>query len=331
VDLFLAKKVLAAFVLPPTGPLLVAIIGLLLLNRRPAWGRALAWLGVLTLAALSLPVVSHALLRFVEQSPPLDLSQARDSQAIVILGGGVRRAAPEYGGDTLGRLTLERVRYGALLARRTKLPVLVTGGAVHGGTAEAVLMKNALEEEYGVEVAWTEPLSRNTETNAQHSAALLLPAGIRRVLLVGHGFDMRRATAEFASAGLQAIPAPTVMAAGSFGFDHPIELLPSMSALQTSYYALYELLAEAVRRLSAIRPFGLGSAFEERRRLVQVADQARKGNGSIQRKRYDMLPLLGVAEPHLEPSLFIEGGEAQHRLGFEPRLRTFGHDRALSG
>jgi uncharacterized SAM-binding protein YcdF (DUF218 family) len=247
-DLFVAKKALAALVLPPTGPLLLAAIGLLLLTRRPGWGRTLAWIGVLMLAALSLPVVSHALLRLVDRSVPLDFAHARDRQAIVILGGGVRRAAPEYGGDTLGRLTLERVRYGALLARRTKLPVLVTGGAVHGGTAEAVLMKKALEEEFGVQVAWTETLSRNTEGNARHSAAILSAAGVRRILLVGHGFDMRRAVAEFAAAGLHATPAPTVIAAQTLRFDHPLELLPGMSALQTSYYALYELLGDVVRR-----------------------------------------------------------------------------------
>jgi uncharacterized SAM-binding protein YcdF (DUF218 family) len=247
-DLFIAKKALAALVLPPSGPLLVAILGLCLLTRRPRWGRALAWLGVVVLAALSLPVVSHALVRYVDQSPPLDLSQARNSQAIVILGGGKRRAA-EYGGDTLGPLTLERVRYGALVARKTQLPVLVSGGAVDGGTAEAVLMKRALEEEFGIGVTWTEAQSRDTQSNALQSAAILLPAGISRVLLVGHSFDMPRATAEFASAGLHATPAPTAVTADIFRFDHPIELLPRMSALQTSYYALYELLADAVRRL----------------------------------------------------------------------------------
>jgi len=155
-DIFLAKKVLAALVLPPTGPLVIALIGLALLSRRPKWGAGLAWVGVLGLLALSLPSVSHALLRAVDQSAVIDFTQARAAQAIVILGGGIRREAPEYGGDTLGRLTLERVRYGALVARRTKLPVLVSGGAVYGGTAEAVLMKQALEEEFGIEVRWAE-------------------------------------------------------------------------------------------------------------------------------------------------------------------------------
>lgn len=239
---------MAALVLPPTGPLLLALVGLLLLGRRPRLGRALAWVGVTALLILSLPVVSHALLRSLEP-PALDLRRTGEAQAIVILGGGVRRNAAEFGGDTLARLTLERVRYGALVARATRLPVLVSGGSVYGGTAEAALMKRALEEEFGVEVSWSEERSRDTRSNAAESASILLPAGIKRILLVAHGFDMPRARGEFASAGFDVMPAPTVVAGERLSFDNPVETLPSMSALQGSYYALYELLAEAVRRL----------------------------------------------------------------------------------
>ena len=245
-DFFVVRKVLAALVLPPTGPLLLAVIGLFLLRDRPRLGRAFIWLGVAGLLLLSLPVVSHALLRLADSGVPLDHARAREAQAIVILGGGTRRAAPEYGGDTLGRLTLERVRYGAMLARQAKLPVLVTGSST-----EAAVMKQALESEFGVAVKWAEGGSRDTAGNARHSAAILLPAGIRRVLLVGHGFDMRRAVAEFRSAGLDAMPAPTVIAGDKFEFDEVVELLPTMVALQGSYYALYELLGETVRRMRA--------------------------------------------------------------------------------
>lgn len=251
-DLFAAKKLLAALVLPPTGPILVALLGLALLGRRPRLGRALAWLGVASLLLLSLPLTSHGLLRWLDDTPALDLAAPHDAQAIVILGGGVRRAAPEFGGDTLGRLSLERVRYGALVARATKLPVLVSGGSVHGGTTEAALMKRALEQEFGVEVRWAEERSRDTRSNALESAAMLLPAGVTRVIIVAHGFDMPRATAEFRSSGLELIPAPTVVAAQRYAFDSALELLPSMSALHGSYYALYELLGEAFRRLREI-------------------------------------------------------------------------------
>lgn len=251
-DWFIVRKALAALVLPPTGPLLVALVGLALLARRPRLGQALAWTGVVALLLLSLPIVSHALLRLQDPPSPIDLAAAREAQAIVILGGGVRRHAPEYGGDTLGRLTLERVRYGARLARETKLPVLVTGGAVYAGSTEAALMKRALEEEFGVKVRWTEERSRDTRSNAAESAKVLLPLGIRKIVLVAHGFDSPRAGAEFASAGLQVIPAPTVIAAERFSYDSVVELLPGMAALQGSYYALYELLGDFVRRLRAL-------------------------------------------------------------------------------
>lgn len=245
VDFFFIRKVLAALVLPPTGPLLLALLGLLLLARWPRLGRALVWIGVLTLAALSIPLVSYVLLRTLDEHPPLDFAQAKNAQAIVILGGGIRRGAPEYGGDTLGRLSLERVRYGAQVARKTGLPVLVSGGVVYGGTPEAILMKGTLENEFGVAVKWTEVRSRNTHENALESAALLSAAGVKRAILVAHSFDMRRAIAEFAQAGLPVIPAPTGIPSASL--DSPLELLPSVGSLQASYYALYELLANAVR------------------------------------------------------------------------------------
>jgi uncharacterized SAM-binding protein YcdF (DUF218 family) len=247
-DFLTIRKALGALVLPPTGPLLLALLGLALLGRRPRLGRALAWLGVAGLMVLSLPVVSHSLLRSLEP-PALDLQRIGNVQAIVILGGGVRRNAAEFGGETLGRLTLERVRYGALVARTTRLPVLVSGGSAYEGTAEATLMKRALEQEFNTEVRWAEERSRDTQSNAAESAAILLPAGIKRVILVAHGFDMPRASAEFASAGLQVTPAPTVLSGERYTFEHARELLPSISALQGSYYGLYELLAEAVRRL----------------------------------------------------------------------------------
>jgi uncharacterized SAM-binding protein YcdF (DUF218 family) len=244
-DFFVWRKVLAGLVLPPVGPLVLAIVGVALLGRRPQLGRALVWTGLGLLVALSTGAVAGGLLRLVNDSGPLTLAQARSAQAIVILGGGVRYA-PEYGGDTVGRLTLDRVRYGALVARATGLPVLVTGGATGDTRTEADVMRETLEREFGVPVRWTEDRSRNTHENAQFSAARLERDGVKRVVLVAHGIDMRRARAEFTAAGLEVVPAPTYVPV-----DGPFELtdlVPNAGALQASYYALYELLANLVRR-----------------------------------------------------------------------------------
>jgi len=241
---FLVKKLIAALILPPTGPLLIAVAGLLLLRRKPRVGWALAWLGVAPLFVLSLPPVSVGLIMLVGDSGPLDQRQAASAQAIVVLGGGLRRNAAEYGGDTLNWLSLERVRYAAALARETRLPILVTGGRVYGGRAEAEVMRDVLEREYGVPVRWVENESRNTYENATLSAKLLRRDGISRVLLVSHGVDARRARREFSAAGIEVILASTQIP--SLTVDSPLQFLPSMSALYGSYFALYELLGNVV-------------------------------------------------------------------------------------
>lgn len=235
------------FVLPPAGPLLLAIVGLALITRKPRVGRILAWTGLALLFALSLPIVAWWLLQPF-QSEPLDMAQASRAQAIVILGGGVRQDAPEYGGPTLGRLTAERVRYGARVARATGLPVLVSGGIpARGRTSEAQVMRQALEDEYGVAVRWVEAASRNTHQNAALSARLLQTAGVTTVVLVAHAADMPRARGEFADAGIDTIAAAT----GLFPRIDYIasDFLPSAAALQLSYHALYEHAANLARSL----------------------------------------------------------------------------------
>jgi len=259
VDATVLKALFKAIVLPPTGPLIVAIAGLSLLGRRWRAGRILAWTGIVMLFALSTPVVAFLLLSVLNRSPPLDLQRARAAQAIVILGGGIHRHATEYGGDTLGHLTLERVRYGAHVARATKLPVLVTGGSVLGGEPEATLMRAALEREFGVPVRWAETESRNTHENAVRSARILAAAHVVRVVLVAHSFDMPRAKAEFASQGIEAIPAPIGIPDNAL--DTPLDVLPSLGALQGSYFALYEILANVARWISSL--IGDGGSGEQ--------------------------------------------------------------------
>jgi uncharacterized SAM-binding protein YcdF (DUF218 family) len=238
-DLFLIKKTLTSVILPPNGPLLLVLLGLLILKRRPKFGRSLVWMGFLTLVALSTQVVAFTLERMVNDGAPLNLYRASDAKAIVILGGGLRRRALEYGGDTLNGGTLERVRYGALIARRTGLPVLVSGGVAFAGTSEAKLMKQTLEIEFGVKVRWTEIKSRNTHENAIFTAMTLREVGIHKVILVTHAIHMPRAEAEFAAAGMQVIPAATAFP--GYTSDSFLDFVPGISWLNRSHSALYEL------------------------------------------------------------------------------------------
>lgn len=248
--LFWSKKLLAAALLPPLGPLLPIAIGLLLLGRHPRIGRALAWCGVVIALLLMTPASVGWLARGLESSPPVSAAALAPAQAIVVLGGGKRDHAPEYDGETLNRLTLERVRYAARLARSTGLPLLVTGGKTSGEQAEAVLMAAALEDEYGVKVRWIEGAARDTRENARFSAALLQAAGVRTIALVTHAAHMPRSRAAFEAAGLNVVPAPTVWLSGPDDGLALLDFLPNANAAFAGWFAAHEWLGRLAYRLS---------------------------------------------------------------------------------
>ena len=245
------KMVLRTLVLPPAGPLLLAALGLWLSRRRAPYtaraGGLLAGAALLALWLLATPVVADVLTRLAQRCPPLDLSHPVNAQAIVILGGGEARAfAPEYGGPAAGIELLERVSYGAFVARRTGLPVLVSGAS-----REALAMRASLERDFGIRTRWADGESRDTFQNAKYSSRLLRADGVTRVILVTSGDHEWRAMHEFASAGLEVVPAPTELWAPQR--EHgPLWYLPGSFGLLRSTEALYEMLGDAVRQLFAL-------------------------------------------------------------------------------
>ena len=246
--MFLIKKLVSALVLPPIGPLLIVVFGLLILRRRRVLGLSLAWGGLAALFALSTPTVAGLLMQTLRIHPPVTIESTRTAQAIVVLGGGIQREAEEYDkADVIGSNSLMRLRYGVELQRKTKLPVLISGGAPDGGNAEAEVIARTLRNDYGITARWLESTSLDTHDGAIRSAALLQADGIDRILLVTEGFHMRRSVLEFETAGLKVIPAPTLI--GSRAETVTISLFPSASSMQYSAQALKEWLGIAVAML----------------------------------------------------------------------------------
>jgi uncharacterized SAM-binding protein YcdF (DUF218 family) len=235
------KLLLKSVILPPNGLLLLAILGLFLLKRRPRLGRACLIFAIGSLWLLSTPWVSDALSGLAEHYPALDLRSAAGAQAIVILGGGGQRAlAPEYGGPAADSVLLERLSYGAYIAHKTGLPILVTGFRI-----EATAMQATLQRNFGIDPRWIDGAAFDTFSNAGNSARLLRADGIRRIILVTHATHMWRSVHEFTAAGLEVIPAPMGMLArrdpGMFLY------VPEVEALRRSDTAINELLGEPVR------------------------------------------------------------------------------------
>jgi uncharacterized SAM-binding protein YcdF (DUF218 family) len=235
---------LKALVLPPGGPLLLGLLGLLVWWRRPRLGFALCAASIVSLWLLATPLVSDVLARAAEGYPPLDPThltpaQAR-AQAIVILGGGVRRNAPEVGGDAPSAHVDLRLLEGAKIARATHLPVLLSGSA-----RETRAMNRFMQEDLQVPVSWVDGASDDTHENALFSARILRQQGIDRIILVTSSAHMVRAAAEFSAAGLEVTAAPAEM--WTLDERGALAFVPSVLALDRSHMALYEWAGRMAR------------------------------------------------------------------------------------
>lgn len=235
-----------------TKSLLLAPVSLFLLIlaggiawRRP-WARTLVVLASLILLVLSLPIVSHTLMIPLEPYPALAPDKLRDTnaQAIVVLAAGRYTDAPEYGGDTIGAIGLQRTRYAAHLQRYTGLPLIISGGSpAHEDPPTGRLMGRVLQQEFRVPVDAVEDRSHNTRENAAFTADLLHRRGIDRILLVTSAWHVPRAATEFERNGIEVIPAPTVFESRSPDDGVQFEdFLPGAQSLIRSYFAIHEYL-----------------------------------------------------------------------------------------
>ena len=258
-ELGIFKPLLTSLAMPPLAPLLLALLGVLLAWRKKRGGLVLITLSLLALWLLSCHGTAVWLARHaLPQYAPVSSAQLKAGgvQAIVILGGGLLPAAPEYGGDAQpSPFTAARLRYGVWLARQSRLPLAYTGGV--GWAADGVQLLPEAEvvaqvalRDYGVKLRWSEDASRDTSGNARLLAPMLQRDGVQRIALVTDIWHMPRSVAAFERAGLVVTPAP-------MGFVLPLERgllqwLPSAQGLLASRLVLRECLGLAVGRFVPI-------------------------------------------------------------------------------
>jgi uncharacterized SAM-binding protein YcdF (DUF218 family) len=235
----LFKEVANALLVPPVSLIFAAMIGLVIERRYRRIGRLLAWFGVLGLLLLAMPVVGGSLLAALERGLPLVPPPDQPPQAIVVLGGDTVRGFSQAPIVHLGPLSMERVRAGALLYRRTGLPVLVTGGKLRPSEPPiAAIMADSLVHDFQVPVQWVERESLDTWGNAHLSAVILREHGIRSVYVVTQAWHMRRAILAFADVGITVTAAPTRI--DRLPTPLAVDFVPEVGGWWKSQYALHE-------------------------------------------------------------------------------------------
>ncbi len=242
------KPFLTTLVLPPAGPLLLLAAGLWLGRRsdRRRLAMRLCWAALALLWLLSCQSVAVGLSRFLLPSflPP-SLPQVAATQAIVVLGGGIRpgdgaRQIP----DELTLETLERVQMGARWAKASHRPLVFSGGQGWGHQGsnpnEAQVASQVLWHDHGLKFQWLEAGSRDTRENAQMTAQLLLPQNVQHIALVTQSWHLPRSVRNFEEAGIKVLPVPTGIPRGT---GSPwLDALPSGQGLSLSRQVLREWL-----------------------------------------------------------------------------------------
>lgn len=245
------RMILTYAVIPPGLQIIMVIAALVLWRFKKGFAKVLLVLSFVSLWAFSTPVVVGAIFKWLETYPLVTFEQwesykERPNTVIVVLGGG-KYNADEYGGQVIMPRALARVRYGVRLHRITELPILVSGGTPQDDEqSEAELMAEAFQD-FGIDNVMMERLSRNTWENAKYSADLLRSQGITDVILVTHAWHMKRSVMSFEAFGMNVIPAPTIFQSG--GDPDLMHFLPSAHTLHSGAYAVREVLGLVVYSL----------------------------------------------------------------------------------
>jgi uncharacterized SAM-binding protein YcdF (DUF218 family) len=212
-------------------------------TRRRLWLLTAPWL---LLMAISLPAASHLAFGVLEwRYAPLS-RPPRDSQAIVVLSGGLIPADEYQPQATLAEDSLVRCLHAAELYRAGgPCPVVLSGGIVrkeHGPKPLAELMKEFLIQQGAAPGDLiVEHLSTTTYENAVECQKLLAERGINRITLVTEAFHMHRAARCFSKAGFEVAPAPCRFRASRY--QHELQTyLPSAAAARGMQQVVHEWL-----------------------------------------------------------------------------------------
>ncbi len=188
--------------------------------------RLLGLMGLLLFSATAFTPLANDINAWMAGSPKLERSDA-----IVVLGRG--------GVDSDGVLTnrsLRRVLHGISLYDDGLAPLLVLSGTVEEIRARGTLARGA-----GVPataILFPGP-AHTTGDEAEQLRRLLIPRGIRRILLVADPIDMPRGRALMKRAGFIVLPAPTT-ATGPSRPEARLDLLRDI-LIELSAWAYYRL------------------------------------------------------------------------------------------
>ncbi|MEI6286367.1 MAG: YdcF family protein [Bacillota bacterium] len=250
--LFIAKKIIQAFIMPPG--LFVLTLIIVLINLRHVRGLVKTkWLLALTmilLYLLSIRPVGNFLLRPLEYAQPFPQSISGD--VVVLLGGGSVADTPDFGGKgTLGLSSSARFITALRAQKQTNAYLLVTSGSVLGVKSAECQAVNRYALALGVpeNKIIIDNNAKDTEDNAINTINICRENGWRKLILVSSASHLPRSERLF-SAAMKALEYDMKITCLPAGYLSPpvyhfvwADLLPG--GMEDSVTALHEYLGLA--------------------------------------------------------------------------------------
>jgi uncharacterized SAM-binding protein YcdF (DUF218 family) len=251
--LFVLKKVLTAFLVPPGIFILLLLAFAWWTRRRRQNSQALVLVLIaLLLWGVSTTALGRVMIAGLEQGQSIPEHPRGD--VIILLGGGINDRVPDLSGrGTPSADSLHRVVSAARLQKRLGIPVIISGGPVFAGhTTEAAISRRFLID-MGVpsDKILLEDKSRDTIENARFTRQILEKHGFRRPLLITSAYHMHRSVAAFLRFGVEVTPVPAHFISNG---DNPLLLfdwLPDTNAMVNISRALKEHIGMMYYRLTS--------------------------------------------------------------------------------
>lgn len=253
--MFLLKKLLAAWALPPGLFVILLLIGAVYSRRHKTH---MAFLIVMAMGVYlaSIAPVANSLLLPLENHYTIPASDdLRGAHAYVVLAGG----ANDKGVDIFGRGTLSgdstaRLAAAYRLYRIARRPIIISGGpATPSGIPEAEIGKRFLVK-LGVrsDHIMIEIRSRDTQENAIYTKELCAGKGISKIVLITSAYHMKRAMILFTPIFRDVIPCPSDFKA-SRDQQGIRDFFPSVESFHGTSIALHERLGILVTKIKLWR------------------------------------------------------------------------------
>jgi uncharacterized SAM-binding protein YcdF (DUF218 family) len=241
---FLLKKIISAFLLPPGCIIIILFVaGIWYFRHRcRSCGIFSLTLGLI-LWILSLGPTANFLMKRLESG--LTIPAHINGDVIVLLGGGANDSVQDLSGigvpsdDMMSRLvTAVRAQ------KRTGIPVLVSGGPMEDKRIPESWIVRRFLHDLGVPASkiLVEDRSRDTVENARYVSEICSRFGFRRLILVTSAYHMKRAQLAFQQQNLAVIPLPASLRYDARNNITPYTYLPSAMSFASTATALHEQL-----------------------------------------------------------------------------------------